>query len=138
MHVIEAIYLPQVPLFNSSPLSIESVNFIRACLLILLFRCTKIHEIKLTLKIGPNLLQSFLIFRGDVCMSFQHFRCYQIWKLVKSRNCPDWFTIVIKTWFFLKKIINFWIQIWNFGCQLVLEAFSIAFEEGNTDQLHYT
>jgi hypothetical protein len=34
MHVIEAIYLPQVPLFNSSPLSLESVNFIYACLVL--------------------------------------------------------------------------------------------------------
>ena len=32
MRVIEAIYLPQVPIFNSSPLSIESVNFIHACM----------------------------------------------------------------------------------------------------------
>ena len=31
MRVIEAIYLPQVPLINSSPLSLESVNFIHAC-----------------------------------------------------------------------------------------------------------
>ena len=32
MRMIEAIYLRQVPLINSSPLSIESVNFIHAWL----------------------------------------------------------------------------------------------------------